>query len=156
MCGGSDLCGVWNFDSCSLDGSSWQIDPTSGASIIVSTEKARSGACSLKIPNTYSTGPIFFQPCALQTRQTTVSSIRFYMALGSGTGSTAGFIFTYSGGPTGTLVGNFSVASINLSTTYQLISGTFSTAGAADTIVISVGANVTTPTNIFIDDVQIN
>lgn len=165
VCGGSDLCGVWNFDTCILDSSSWTLDTTvngnAAMGLAVVSTKPRSGTCCLKFGMWSGGGgavaDLTLHLCGSSANTTVVHGVQIWMDLEGTTLSGSapkGSVSLFNGS---TFLGDFQLVDYPLSTgTYQLISGNFSNSGAATDISIHfIAPGYAWDGTIYVDDVKI-
>jgi len=162
-CGGSDLCGVWTFESCSLDAASWTLDTSSSNNAAyglgVGPVKPKSGSCAIKFSMTSSgaTAVLTLKLCNGNGKSTVVKGVQFWIYL-DGTplsGVVSKGSITYSNNGAGG--GWFDLLPYPLSTgAYQLISGTFSESGPATEITIGfLAPGYAWDGTVYIDDLKI-
>jgi hypothetical protein len=163
-CGGSHLCGVWTFETCSVDPASWTLDTSSSQNaaygLAAVPTKPKSGSCALKF-NMQSSGATAILNLHLcngaSGKSTVVKGVQIWMHL-DGTPlagvASKGDISLYN---KGAAVGYFSLLPYPLSTgAYQLIEGTFSSSGAATDITIGfLAPGYSWDGIVYIDDVKI-
>ena len=162
-CGGSDLCGTWTFDTCTLDRASWFLDENrdqnAASGFAVISKRARSGSCSLKwdMSSAGAWANINLHMCGSTSNTTSVKGVQIWMYL-EGTALSGviskGSVSLMNGTTT---VGSFYLSDCPLNTgQYQLINGTFSTSGPATDINIDfLAPGYMWDGTVYIDDVTI-
>jgi hypothetical protein len=162
-CGGSDLCGVWSFESCTLDAATWALDTSDSNNaaygLAVVANHPKTGTCALKFNMTSSGAYAFLRLhlCNGNGKTTPVKGLQMWMYLVgttlSGVVSKGGIVLENNG----TEVGGANWLDYPFTTgVWQQINVTFSGSGAATDIDINfLAPGYAWDGTVYIDDVKI-